>query len=260
MKAKSVFLAGVGCVLVFLAGCEKPNVKQSIQTTDSNTPASAPATGEAGAATAQTTDSNVPASAPVAVKAPVIWDGNASAQDAIPDFFEGAAKGGAFPKSMVGVWEAGVVETTGSKWGIKFEPDGSIKKIIHFLAGPVNIAEGGVQANGPDPGTYYLFAMGPCEARYMPKTRMIKVRIIVDYYIMKLPAGDLEGRTEDYFEGPVSGDGKTWNVKWWDFSWLKDAAIPDINTVRANPEPLDFEKIDLSKLDVNQPATGKSKK
>lgn len=181
-----------------------------------------------------------------------VWDGNAPAQDAIPDFFEGAAKGGAFPKSMVGVWE---VEQREGTWGIKFEPDGSIKKIIHFLAGPVKIAEGGVQGKGPDEGTYYIFAMGPCEARYIPKTRMIKVKIIVDYYIMKLPAGDLEGRIEDYFEGPVCEDGKTWSVNLWDFSWLKDAATPDINLVKANPEPLVF-----TKLDPNQLSTEKAKK
>ena len=84
---------------------------------------------------------------------------------------------------------------------------------------------------------------------------MIKVKIIVDYYIMKLPAGDLEGRIEDYFEGPVCEDGKTWSVNLWDFSWLKDAATPDINLVKANPEPLVF-----TKLDPNQLSTEKAKK
>jgi hypothetical protein len=229
MNAKSVVLAGIGCVLVFLAGCGRPNVKQSIQTTDSNAPASATAAG-------------APA---VWDGGPVIWDGTAPAHDSMPDFFEGQPVSSAFPESMVGVWESVVTEDAGgSKWGFKFEPDGSIKKIIHSLAGPVKIADGGVGAAGPDESTYYLFAMGPCESRYMPDTRTIKVKIIVDYFIMKIPSGELEGRIDDYFEGPVSEDGKTWNVKWWNFAWLKDAAIPDINVMKADPEPLVFKKVE----------------
>jgi hypothetical protein len=222
MKAKSAVLAVIGCVLVFLAGCKKPNVKQSIQTTDSN----APAAGEAGSLTA-------------------VWDGSPPKGEAMPDFFEGQPAGKVFPESMVGVWEVVMDKEKGSKWGIKFEPDGSIKKIIHSLAGPVKIADGGVGGTGPDESTYYLFAMGPCESRYMPDKRTIKVKIILDYFIMKSPDGELEGRIEDYFEGPVCEDGKTWNVKWWSFGWLKDAAVPDINLTKANPEPLVFEKVEI---------------
>jgi hypothetical protein len=239
MKAKSVVLAGMGCVLMFLAGCGRPNVKQPIQTTDSNTPASAPAAVED-------------------LLDRVKWDGTAPAQDSIPDFFEGQPVSSAFPESMVGVWEIVMNEETGSKWGIKFEPDGSIKKIIHSLAGPVKIEEGGVAAEGPDEGTYYIFTVKPCESRYMPDTNTIKVKIVVDYFIMKLPGGELEGIIEDYFEGPVSEDGSTWNVKWWDFGWLKDAAMPDINLIKANPEPLIFVKIDPNnppvKIDPNNPS------
>jgi hypothetical protein len=75
---------------------------------------------------------------------------------------------------------------------------------------------------------------------------MIKVKIIVDYFIMKLPAGELEGRIEDYFEGPVSVDGKTWKANWWNFGWLKGATPPDINEIMANPETLVFTKLDLT--------------
>jgi hypothetical protein len=225
MKAKSVVLAGIGCVLMFLAGCGGQDGK-----------------------TSPTWDPNA------------VWDGNLPAQDAIPDFFEGQPAGGVFPKSMAGLWEAGVNETTGSKWGIKFEPDGSVKNITHFFAGRIDIAKGGSEGTGPDPGTYYTFAMGPCEARYIPKTRMIKVKIVVDYFIMKLPGNELEGRIEDYFEGPVSKDGKTWNVKWRDFGWIKGATIPNPDVIKANPETLVFKKIDPNQLDPNKPVTEKAEK
>jgi hypothetical protein len=237
MKAKSVVLAGIGCLLVFLAGCGRPDVKQSIQTMDSN----APTAGEA--ATAQTTDSNTPA---------VIWDGTPPKQEAMPDFFEGQPVSSEFPESMVGVWAVVLNEELESKWSIKFEPDGSIKKIMHSVAGPVVIADGGVSGNGPDPCTYYIFSMGPCEARYIPKTRMIKVKIIVDYFMMKLPSGEVEGRLEDYIEGPVSEDGKTWNVKWLNFGLIKDAAIPDINVIKADPQPLVFQKVEGDTLKMTE--------
>ena len=77
---------------------------------------------------------------------------------------------GAFPQVMVGVWQAEVSRF--SKWGIKFEPDGSILKIVHSLAGPVKLSEGGVYAEGPE-GYYYVFAMGPCEANYIPGTGIL---------------------------------------------------------------------------------------
>jgi len=177
-----------------------------------------------------------------------VWDGTPPSQEALPDFFPDQTQTSAFPESMVGVWEVVVNEYDGSKWGIKFEPDGSILKIIHSLAGPVKLSEGGINAEGPEEGTFYDFVMGPCEARYIPETGMIKVKIIVDYFIFKFPVGELEGRIEDYLEGPVSEDGKTWNVKWWNFGWLKDATPPDINLTKANPEPLVFTKLDLTQM------------
>jgi hypothetical protein len=154
-----------------------------------------------------------------------------------------------FPEVMVGVWEAQVSKY--SKWGIKFEPDGSILKIIHSVIGPVRLEEGGTYEEGPDPGTYAVFVMGPCEANYNPSTRMLKVKIIVDYYKMKLPTGELEGRIEDYFEGPVSEDGKTWKVEWRSYGWLEGADPPDIETIDANPEKLVFTKIDINSLGAN---------
>ena len=153
-----------------------------------------------------------------------------------------------FPEVMVGVWEAKVSEL--SRWGIKFEQDGSIKKIIHSLAGPVNVTEGGVHAERPD-GYYYIFAMGPCEANYIPDTGILKVKIIVDHYEMKLPGDLLEGRIEDYFEGPVSKDGKTWKVELRRYGWLDGATPPAIDIIDAHPQELVFTKIDIN--DPNNP-------
>ncbi len=66
---------------------------------------------------------------------------------------------------------------------------------------------------------------------------------------MRLPHGDLEGRMEDYFDGPVSEDGRTWTVSWRNYCWLEGAISPPIDEINANPEKLIFTKIDIS--DVN---------
>lgn len=153
---------------------------------------------------------------------------------------------GVFPEVMVGVWEAEV--TRDSKWGIKFEPDGSILKVIHSLAGPVKLSEDGVYLEGPEPDTYAVFIMGPCEAKYYPETNELRVKIVLEHYEMKMPSGVLEGRIESYFSGPVSKDGKTWEVDWLNYAWLEGAVAPDPNIIEANPAKLIFSKLDLSQI------------
>jgi hypothetical protein len=150
-----------------------------------------------------------------------------------------------FPQIMVGVWEADYAED-GYKWGVKFESDGSIKKVIHYLAGSINLAEGGYEMEGPDPNTYAIFTMGPCTSEYDKESQVLKVKMILDYYEMQLPTGNVQGRMEDNFWGKISEDGKTWNVKWVSYGWLEGAAPPDINAIDANPESLVFKKIDIS--------------
>ena len=152
-----------------------------------------------------------------------------------------------FPPIMVGVWEADVNDNTGAKWGIKLEKDGSIRKIIHSVAGHMNLQEGGIYGEGPDKGTFIYFIPGHCFSDYNPRTKMLKVTIVIDEYMMKLPTGELKGRIEDYFEGPISKNGKTWNVEWRDYGWLEGARPPDVNAINANPEKLIFRRLDMKK-------------
>jgi hypothetical protein len=152
----------------------------------------------------------------------------------------GGTQEAAFPKVMVGVWEANI--SSGGKWGVKFEPDGSIKKIIHASAGLVDVTEGGV--SGGTEANYYIVVMGPCEARYMPETRMLKVKIIVEHFIISTPAGKYEERIEDYFEGPVSEDGKKWIVDWRGCSQLEG----DPNVIEGYPEKLVFSRVDDAQI------------
>jgi hypothetical protein len=208
---KKIGLIGCIAVLLFIGGCANQNLKQWEKPWDPNS----------------------------------IWDGSVPEGGAIPDFFEGMpSHGGEFPKSMAGIWEGEIPDV---KWDIKLEPSGSILRIVHAVAGKVDISQGAVEETNPDKDSYYIFHMGPCESRYDPNTQMVRVKIVVDYFIMKVPAGSIEGRMEDYFEGFVSEDGKQWNTQWYSFKWIKDGTPPHIKWIRSHPMPLIFIKIDPTK-------------
>lgn len=148
-----------------------------------------------------------------------------------------------FPAIMVGVWET-PVDASGDKWGIKFEKDGSIRKIIHSVAGPMEVEEGGIYKEGPEKDTFMYFILGPCTSEYDPKTKILKVKIVIEDYEMKLPTGDLRGRIEDDFEGLISSDGVIWKVKWWDYGHLEGARTPPPEEIKAHPDELVFTRVD----------------
>lgn len=151
------------------------------------------------------------------------------------------------PETMIGVWEA-VADTHGATWAFKIEPDGSIPKLIHPVAGEVNVKLGGYDIEGPDPGTYAAFIMGPCETFYDDSNDIFTVHIVLDAFTMKFPQGELTGKSDDYFRGKVSEDGNVWNAEWVSYSSLEGGSLPDVNEINANPVKLVFIKIDPNNL------------
>ena len=148
----------------------------------------------------------------------------------------------AFPKQMVGLWEANT--QTGQKWGINIEPDGSINKIRHVIAGDVDVAaEGGVYREYEATNSYGIFVMGDCRTKYDPAANEVLVEIGIDDYEIVLPIGTIKGWSRDYFAGTVSKDGKTWQAKWRSHNWLEGAEEPNIEHIDANPIKLLFTKM-----------------
>ena len=171
-----------------------------------------------------------------------IWDGSIPEGGAIPDFFEGMPPhGGEFPKSMAGIWEAEIPDVL---WDIKFEPSGSILRIVHAVVGEVDISQGAVEGNIPDKALITSFIWAPASRDMTPMGGLVRVKIVVDYFIINFPAGTIEGRMEDYFEGFVSEDGNRWDTMWYSFGWLKGARPPNIKEIKAHPMPLVFIKLD----------------
>ena len=146
------------------------------------------------------------------------------------------------PDFLVGVWEA---DSAKYDWGFKFESDGTISKMVHFLAGEVDMSEGGYFVEGKDPNTHAFFIMGPSTVTYDPNTRQLRVEVVLDDFEMQLPQGVLNGRSHDILEGPVSETGKAWEVAWESYQWLEGGEPPDPNLIKAYPERLTFIKLDL---------------
>jgi len=156
-----------------------------------------------------------------------------------------------FPQFLVGVWQA-----DDSNWGFKFEPDGKISKLTHVLGVPMKVDEGSYYEEGIA-GSSFLYVLGPCDTSYDPKTGVLKVSVVMDYFLMDIPpAGSIEGSEKDLFEGPVSEKDLIWNVKWRSYSTVEGASPPDVNEIDANPENLIFRKIDLKQFEEHkhQPA------
>jgi uncharacterized protein YceK len=164
---------------------------------------------------------------------------------------------GLYPPEVAGIWKA---QDQDQEWAIKVESDGSISKVYHPIVGPIRVAEGGANMEGPVEGTFALFVLGTCKTEYIPSRRILKATVNLDSYHFKLPQGELQGRTEDYFEGPVSSDGATWTAQWRQYGYLEGAAKPDRESIDANPVKIVFQKVDPSSIKVlDKPATEDTK-
>jgi len=164
---------------------------------------------------------------------------------------------GLVPPEVAGIWKA---KDQDQEWAIKVERDGSISKVYHPIVGPIRVAEGGANMEGPDEGTFAVFVMGKCQTEYHPSGRILKATVNLDSYHFKLPQGELQGRTEDYFEGPVSSDGSTWTAQWRQYGYLDGAAKPDRESIDANPVKIVFQKVDPGSFKVlDKPATEDTK-
>jgi hypothetical protein len=151
-----------------------------------------------------------------------------------------ADAGQPFPEFLVGIWDANDLG-----WEFKFELDGRISKLMH-TGTPINVGEGGMYKQFGS-GNSIAYALGPCETKYDPKTRQLSVKIVVDYCRMEVDSSSLEYRSIEYFDGPVSEDGKSWTADWRNLTWMEGAGAPDVNKPEVMTK-LVFTKVDLKKV------------
>lgn len=125
-----------------------------------------------------------------------------------PGGVEGVVKGGGgFPESLAGTWKA---DTT--KWQITLAPDANVVSFTNAGGALMNIAEGSLLHSHDEAGSYLYMVFGPCYANYDPATRKLDVTVTVERFVAGSANGALEGNARYFFTGPVSEDGKEWDV------------------------------------------------
>ena len=143
--------------------------------------------------------------------------------------------GGDFPEFLVGTWKADKF-----KFEITFGPNGNVSSLRHPFGMLIDMEDAAFYEEGDD-GLYAYYFMAPCKVRYNPKNRQLNVDITMEHFHMVLPNGVLEGKALDFYKGPVSPDGKTWDVQWVSTGDIIDAPPkPDPNDV--TPVPFKFIK------------------
>jgi hypothetical protein len=70
---------------------------------------------------------------------------------------------------------------------------------------------------------------------------VLKVKIVTDT-LLQLSIKEMKGGMNEYFEGPVSEDGKTWEAEWSHYIWVDEQGPPDPNEVEIKPVLLIFTK------------------
>jgi len=143
--------------------------------------------------------------------------------------------GNLFPEFLVGTWKADK-----ARWILTFESDGSISSFRHFVGMDIDVGEGGLSEEWRD-GIVATYILGPCQAVYTPATRQLDVTIIIEYFNIDFPNGQMGGDFVDYLKGPVSEDGERWTVNWLSYCTIEGAVPPDPNKIQ--PRPLIFKKI-----------------
>jgi hypothetical protein len=144
-----------------------------------------------------------------------------------------------FPDFLVGRWKA--ADQSQYKWGFKFEKDGTISVMRNFLDMYIIVSEGGIYEPTTDPNKDSACTLGPVDVNYDPNGRILTVKVVTDYFMLRANGEVLEGSSIDKIFGPVSKDGLTWNAEWQSVSRMLDGPPLDFN----NPSiyPVVFYKV-----------------
>jgi hypothetical protein len=112
---------------------------------------------------------------------------------------------GEFPDFLVGGW-----------WEFVFEPDGTLSSAVVSL-GRVRMKPGEVTTVPMKMGGKGIYEPGEWVVHYVPDGRELMVKISLKNFYAKLGEDILEGKSTDIFAGPISQNGKVWQVNWTSF-------------------------------------------
>lgn len=119
--------------------------------------------------------------------------------------------GGEFPEFLVGGWKA---DQDG--WEFVFEPDGKLSSVVVSL-GRVRMKPGEVTTVPMKMGGKGIYEPGEWNVHYIPAGRELMVRISLKNLYLEMGENVLEGKSTDVFAGPISQNGRVWQVEWTSF-------------------------------------------
>jgi hypothetical protein len=145
--------------------------------------------------------------------------------------------GGRFPESLAGTWN-GENGEVGGNWQCIFTPDGQISSYIDIWQEVLH-ANQTTDFNMPD-GMSHITA-GNFDVSYQSSGKVLSVTTeLKDIHILFDGGFVLDANSTDYFTGPVSEDGNTWNAE--HISIFSFSDLPqDPNDI--SPEQVVFKKV-----------------
>ena len=142
---------------------------------------------------------------------------------------------GQFPDELVGKW----VDQK-EDWEFVFEPDGRISTSVIAL-GKVRIVPGEVTRFPTRFGGKGIFEPGLWTVTYHPEGRELAVEVVIEYFLQDVGNHSMEGHTRDLLVGPVSEDGRRWDVDLFSSGKI-EALIYDGWTLIERKEILSFDE------------------
>lgn len=114
--------------------------------------------------------------------------------------------GGQFPDFLVGKWKGDK-----NQWGIAFASDGSISE-VRIALGFARLVPSQKTVLPTKGGGEAVYIPGDWTVVYMPETRELAVRIIVNYIRIEMGPKELVGKREYMIEGIVNEEGNIWKT------------------------------------------------
>jgi hypothetical protein len=139
-----------------------------------------------------------------------------------------------FPEYLVGKWV-----NKSNSWEFVFEPDGTISSALIDSGFMWVKPSEGIAIKPVKFGGKSIYKLGKWLVEYTPATRELAVEVVVTHFHIDMKPNWLEGNSTDWFVGPVSKDGQTWDAAWSSFPKYF-ACTPDCSEL-----PVDYNNTTL---------------
>ena len=108
---------------------------------------------------------------------------------------------------IAGMWKAG-----GSHKAIEIDSQGNLVSLTNTAGLKILVSEGGVSKLARDGEATLNMILGDTLVEYDADSRILRVTINFDDYLIEVPGNRLSGKMKEVWEGKISADGVTWRA------------------------------------------------